>query len=276
MAIKLRYRTMFLSDIHLGSRGCRASEVVDLLKHIRCEKLYLVGDIVDMWRLKQRWHWPAEHNEVIRQVLKCAKRGTEVIFIPGNHDEWARDYVGLNFGGVHIEMDDIHETADGRKLLVSHGDQYDMVVKHARLLSMLGAWAYDTLLLINRWYNAARLRMGLKYWSLSKYLKSRVKSACVYVSRFEETLMDEARRKKLDGVVCGHIHHPEVRRGDIDYYNCGDWVESCTALVEHEDGTLNIIDGIALVQQLREKGVEVPDTTPEPELGHVDLGAISA
>jgi UDP-2,3-diacylglucosamine pyrophosphatase LpxH len=249
---------MFLSDIHLGSKGCQASEVADLLKHIRCEKLYLVGDIVDMWRLKQRWHWPAEHNDVIRQILKAAKRGTEVIFIPGNHDEWARDYIGLNFGGVHLAMDDVHETADGRRLLISHGDQYDMVVKHARLLSMLGAWAYDTLLSINRWYNAIRLRLGMKYWSLSKYLKSKVKSACVYVSRFEETLMDEARRKKLDGVVCGHIHHPEVRRGDIDYYNCGDWVESCTALVEHEDGTLNIIDGIALVQQLREKGVEAP------------------
>lgn len=266
MTIKLRYRTLFLSDIHLGSRGSRARDLVEFLDRIRCDKLYLVGDVVDMWRLRQRWHWPADHNEVVRKVLKLAKKGTEVIFIPGNHDEWAREYTGLSFGGVRLMMHDIHETADGRRLYIAHGDEFDMVVKHARVVSVLGSRAYDTLILINAWYNRIRSLLGLRYWSLSKWLKSRVKSACTYISRFEEALMEEARRKGLDGVVCGHIHHPEVRRGAIDYYNCGDWVESCTALVEHDDGTLTIIDGLALVQQMREAEAGAAQAAaPEPQ-----------
>lgn len=254
MPQRLEYRAIFISDTHLGSRGCRAKELSDFLKHVRCQRLYLVGDIIDMWRLRQRWHWPAEHNDVARKILKMAKHATEVLYIPGNHDEHARDYLGLAFGDVQIVPHAEHVTADGRRLYVTHGDQFDMVVKHHRLLSMLGARAYDWLISVNRLYNAARRMLGLKYWSLSKYIKGKVKSACTYVAKFEQTLMDEARRKGYDAVVCGHIHKPEIdRSGPIAYYNCGDWIEHCTALVEHDDGTLQIIDAAALVEQLQEQ-----------------------
>ena len=282
MAVRVSYRTVFLSDIHLGSRGCRASDLVSFLKRIECERLYLVGDVLDMWRLRQRWYWPAEHNEVVRHVLKMAKHGTHVLLIPGNHDEHAREYDGLNFGGVELRMDAVHETADGRRLLVTHGDQFDLVVRHARLLSVLGGWAYDQLVALNRHYNRVRAAMGLGYQSLSQWIKGRVKSACVYIGKFEDALMDEARRKGLDGVVCGHIHKAEVRvevgddGSEMTYYNCGDWVESCTALVEHDDGTMRVIDGIAFVEQQKEQKRSMrdavrtgapgarPDLVPDP------------
>lgn len=254
MATRLEYRSIFISDTHLGSRGCRARELSDFLKHVKCERLFLVGDIIDMWRLRQRWHWPAEHNDVARKILKMAKHGTEVLYIPGNHDEHARDYAGLAFGDVQIVPHAEHVTADGRRLFVTHGDQFDMVVKHHRLISMLGARAYDWLIAVNRVYNAARKLLGLRYWSLSRYIKLKVKSACTFIAKFEQALTDEARRKGFDAVVCGHIHKPEINRaGAVEYYNCGDWIEHCTALVEHDDGTLQIIDAAALVEQLRDQ-----------------------
>ena len=256
--LDLRYRTIFLSDLHLGSTGCQAKELSAFLKCVRCETLYLVGDVIDMWRLKSKWYWPSKHNRVIGRVLKMARKGTRVVYVPGNHDEHARQYAGLNFGGVELALDAEHVTADGRRLYVSHGDQFDMVVKHARMLSMLGSASYEMLLRLNRQYNRVRKLLGLNYWSLSQFLKLKVKSACTYISRFEEALVDEARAKGFDGVVCGHIHKAEIREdaghAGMTYYNCGDWVESCTALVELPDGSIRLLDGKAVVERLRQYG----------------------
>jgi len=260
---------VFISDVHLGSAASRADDAAEFLKHIDCQTLYLVGDIIDMWRLRSRWHWPESHNRFVKRVLKMAKRGTRVILIPGNHDERARDYVGLNFGGVELAREAVHLTADNRRLLIVHGDEVDAVIRHARLLSMIGGVAYDQLVLLNRWSNRIRSLMDLRPWSLSQAIKLRVKKACQHIARFEETLVDEAARRGLDGVVCGHIHKAESRRltaADgrmIDYHNCGDWVESCTALVEHDDGTMRLVDGLAMIEEWR--GLEA--TTDEPVEG---------
>ncbi len=263
--MNLDCRTVFISDTHLGSKGARAAELSLFLKSVRCERLYLVGDIIDMWRLRQRWYWPAEHNEVIRRILKIAKRGTEVCFIPGNHDEAARQFHHHEFGGVRVLPQAIHETADGRRLLITHGDQYDLVVRHSRALSVLGSAAYDWLISVNRVYNAGRRMIGLPYWSLSQYVKHRVKSACTFMSRFEQTLVAEAERRGLDGVVCGHIHKAEAcSAGAIDgiqYYNCGDWVESCTALIEHADGTIELIDGLKWLAEQEQARATVATAT---------------
>ncbi len=247
MPARARFRTVFISDLHLGCGGTRASDAARFLKRIECGTLYLVGDIIDMWRLKQRWLWPRANNRVVNRILKMARRGTRVVYIPGNHDEAARRYVGLMFGGVEVALTAVHRCEDGRSLLVTHGDQFDLVVRHARLLSVLGAWAYDWLVRLNFRYNWVRKRLGLEYWSLSQYLKLKVKSACNHISRFEEALLEDARRAGHGGVVCGHIHKSEFREGPVSYYNCGDWVESCTALVEHLDGTLELVDGIELI-----------------------------
>ncbi|MEM9295770.1 MAG: UDP-2,3-diacylglucosamine diphosphatase, partial [Planctomycetota bacterium] len=239
----LDVRTVFLSDCHLGSRASEARVLSQFLKYTRCQRIYLVGDIIDMWRLRQRWYWPGEHNNVIRRLLNHTKHGTDVVLIPGNHDEGARQFFDSDFGGVRVVPFAVHVTADRRRLLVTHGDQFDLVVRHSRLVSMLGAQAYDMLVMANRRYNALRRRLGLPYQSLSKAVKAKVKSACMFVSRFEEALMNEAERRGLDGVVCGHIHQAEVRTdGPVAYYNCGDWIEGCTAIVEHHDGSIQLID----------------------------------
>ncbi|MDZ4829188.1 MAG: UDP-2,3-diacylglucosamine diphosphatase [Phycisphaerae bacterium] len=247
--VRTRYRTVWISDTHLGSTTVQADELAYFLKHISCDHLYLVGDIIDMWRLRQRWKWPASHNAVIRRILKLSSRGTRVLYVPGNHDDGARQYVGLQFGGIEIALNAAHRTADGRDLLVSHGDQYDLVVRHHRYLSIAGAAAYDALLGVNRGWNAMRGLFGLPYHSLSQAIKRRVKRACSFVSDFEQEIVAEAVRGKFHGVICGHIHKPDirhdVRRSGISYYNCGDWVESCTALVEHDCGRMEIIDGRA-------------------------------
>lgn len=237
------YRTVFISDVHLGTSGCSASQLVDFLHSIECETLYLVGDIVDGWQIRKGWYWPSSHNDVVRSILKFARRGTRVIYIPGNHDEAFRDYVGLEFGGVELLDEDIHVTADGRRLLVLHGDKFDGVVLYARWLAFLGDYAYTALLKANGVWNFARRKLGLPYWSLSAYAKNRVKNAVNFISRFEETVAHAAAEMGVDGVVCGHIHTAEIRQiGDITYYNDGDWVESCTALVEHADGTMKLVD----------------------------------
>ncbi len=240
---KRRYRTIFISDVHLGSRGARAEALARFLKQVRCEKLYLVGDIVDFWRMSNKVFWPRAHNDVLRRLLKMSKNGVEIVYIPGNHDEGLRQYEGVDFGGITLRLQDVHDLADGRRLLITHGDQYDLVIKHSRLLSAIGAWAYEWLLVVNRLYNRVRSWFGRPYWSLAQFLKLKVKSACTFVSRFEKTLLDEARRADLDGVVCGHIHHPAIETTDDDliYYNCGDWIENCTALVEDFEGRVSII-----------------------------------
>ncbi|MEY3624165.1 MAG: hypothetical protein RLZZ407_1724 [Pseudomonadota bacterium] len=240
---KMKLRTVWISDVHLGTAGCQAGLLSDFLHSVECETLYLVGDIVDGWRLRKGWYWPDQHNEVIRRVLKMAHRGTRVIYIPGNHDEMFRDYAGLSFGGVDVQLEAIHTTADGRSLLVTHGDAFDGIVLYARWLAFLGDQAYTLLLKANIVLNAIRRRLNLPYWSLSSYLKKRVKNAVQYIGQYEEVVAREASQRGVEGVVCGHIHCAEIRQfGSITYYNDGDWVESCTALTEAKDGTMSIID----------------------------------
>ena len=240
---KRKCRTIWISDVHLGTRGCNADLLIDFLRAHECDTLYLVGDIVDGWRLKKGWYWPDAHSEVVRRVLKRAHRGTRVVLIAGNHDEMLRPYAGLSFGGVEIALEAVHITADKRRLLVTHGDAFDVVVLYHRWLAFLGDQAYGLLLRMNVVLNAVRRRFNLPYWSLSSYLKKRVKNAVAYVGEFEEAVARAARDRHVDGVVCGHIHCAEIRQiGDVTYYNDGDWVESCTALVEDFDGTIAIVD----------------------------------
>jgi UDP-2,3-diacylglucosamine pyrophosphatase LpxH len=240
------YRTVFISDVHLGTRGCQAELLLDFIRHVECDTLYLVGDIIDGWKLRSGWYWPQAHNDVVQKILRLARKGVNVIYVPGNHDDRVRDFCGTHFGGVVVARDAIHETADGRRFLVVHGDEFDGIVAQARWLAFLGDWAYRTVLGLNTWFNLARRRMGFGYWSLSAYLKGKVKNAVAFVDAFEHALADEARRRGVDGVICGHIHKAEMRDIDgIAYINDGDWVESCTALVEHPDGRLEILDWAA-------------------------------
>jgi UDP-2,3-diacylglucosamine pyrophosphatase LpxH len=237
-----RYRTLFISDVHLGARGCQAEHLLDFLRYNDADTIYLVGDIVDGWQLRSGWYWPQDHNDVVQKLLRKARKGSRVIYLPGNHDEFLRAYYGTHFGGIKVVETAIHEAADGRRYLVVHGDAFDMVVKHARWLALLGDTAYDLAILINRYFNAIRRRLGFRYWSLSQWAKHKVKNAVNYIGAFEQTLAEEAHRHSVDGVICGHIHHA-VMHDDfgIRYMNCGDWVESCTALAEHMDGSFEII-----------------------------------
>ena len=242
-AAQLHFRTVWISDLHLGTPGCQAVALLDFLKRVDCDTLYLVGDIIDGWQLRRSWYWPQSHNDVVQKILRKARKGTRVVFVPGNHDEFARRYVEHNFGGVDVVEEAVHITADGRKLWITHGDLFDGVIQCAKWLAYLGDSAYEFALKLNSGFNRARARLGLPYWSLSKYLKLKVKRAVSYVSDFEVAVAREARKRGLHGVVCGHIHHAEMR--DIDgvlYCNDGDWVESLTALVEHADGRLEIVD----------------------------------
>ena len=240
---KRRYRTVWISDVHLGTKGCNATLLVDFLRSVECETLYLVGDIVDGWQLRKGWYWPDAHNEVVRRILKMAHRGTRVVFVIGNHDEMLLEFAGMTFGGVELATEAVHVTADGRSLLVIHGDSFDGVVIYARWLAILGDQAYGLLLRANILFNAVRRRMKLPYWSLSAHLKRKVKNAVQYVYNFEEAVAREASSRGLDGIVSGHIHCAEIRQiGEITYYNDGDWVESCTALVEDFTGHMALID----------------------------------
>ncbi len=237
-----RFRSVWISDIHLGTRGCNAALLIDFFDHVDCDTMYLVGDIIDGWQLKKRHYWPAEHNDIIWRVLKRARRGTRVIYIPGNHDEMMRPFCGLDFGGVAIERDAIHITADGRRLLVLHGDEFDAVMLAHRWLAVVGDTAYTLLLRLNTAINRLRARMGLPYWSLSMIAKHRVKNAVQFISQYEDIVANAAKAHGADGVVCGHIHSAEHRMiSGVDYYNDGDWVEGCTALVEHADGRMEIL-----------------------------------
>ncbi len=242
-----RFRTLFVSDVHLGKRGTQAELFLDFLRCHDAETIYLVGDMIDGWALKGGWYWPQSHNDVIQKLLRKARKGARVIFLPGNHDEFARSYLGLVFGGVEVTDTAIHTTADGRRFLVIHGDQFDVVIAHARWLALLGDWAYEMALSVNSWFNRARRRLGLRYWSLSAWAKLKVKDAVSFIGTFEGTLAAQARKRGCDGVVCGHIHHAAIRTVDgITYVNTGDFVESCTAVVEHGDGRLEIIEWQAI------------------------------
>ena len=237
-----KFRAIWISDVHLGFKGCRAEFVLDFLKSTESEYLYLVGDIIDIWNMRRGVFWPQSHSNVIRTVLGKAKRGTKVVYVPGNHDEALRDYDGTSFGDVQICNEIIHITADGRRLLVLHGDGFDSVIKCSKLAAAIGNLSYDWLLEINRFVNWLRHRLGLPYWSLAAYLKHKVKNAVNYISNFESAVAKEARKHRVDGLVCGHIHRAEMTTIDgVLYCNDGDWVESCTALVEHFDGSLQLL-----------------------------------
>jgi UDP-2,3-diacylglucosamine pyrophosphatase LpxH len=238
-----RVRTVWISDVHLGTPGCQAEALLDFLKRVECDTLYLVGDIIDGWQLRRSWYWPQAHNDVVQKLLRKARKGTRVIYVPGNHDEFARKFLEHSFGGIEVAEEWVHTTADGRQLWVTHGDLYDGVIQCARWLALLGDSLYELTLKLNRHLNSWRARAGLPYWSLSKYLKLKVKRAVSYVGDFEAALAREARKRGVDGLVCGHIHHAEMRDVEgILYCNDGDWVESLTALVEHADGTLAIVE----------------------------------
>lgn len=259
-----QYRAVFISDLHLGTPGCQAQALLAFLRSHQSEHLYLVGDIIDGWQLRRRWFWPQAHNDVIQKILKRARKGCRVVFVPGNHDEFARHFVGHHFGGVVVEQEAVHTTADGRRLWVVHGDHFDGVIQCARWLAYLGDNLYELALRLNRHLNHWRARLGLPYWSLSQYLKLKVKTALNYVTQFEAAVAAEARRRGLDGVVCGHIHRAEMRMIDGTLYcNDGDWVESLTALVEHLDGRLEIVQWAQAHGTGRTE--TLPETEPEPE-----------
>jgi len=242
-AAALRFRTVFISDVHLGAKGCQAELLLDFIRQMECETLYLVGDIIDGWKMKSGWYWPQSHNDVVQKILRMARKGSTVIYVPGNHDDRIRDFCVVHFGGVVVARDAIHETADGRRFLVIHGDEFDGVVQHARWLAFLGDWAYRALLASNTLVNRVRRRLGFGYWSFSAFLRVKVKNALQFIENFEQAVAEEARRRGVDGVICGHIHKAESRMiGDVLYINDGDWVESCTALVEHADGSLEILE----------------------------------
>jgi UDP-2,3-diacylglucosamine pyrophosphatase LpxH len=244
-----RYRSVFISDVHLGTRGCRSDFLSDFLRRMTCEHLFLVGDIIDGWRLRKSWYWDAGHDDVLRLILRHARSGAQVTYIPGNHDEMFRSWLpmGLEIAGIRLCHEASHVTADGRRLLVLHGDEFDSVVRYAKFLAYLGDGAYTAALTANRWFNSVRRRLGYPYWSLSQWLKRQVKEAVKAIDRFETAVAGEAKRRGFDGVVCGHIHHAEMRRvNGVEYLNDGDWVESCTALVEHHDGRLELVDWAAL------------------------------
>jgi len=236
------YRAIFLSDIHLGTPGCKADHLLDFLRHHESDALYLVGDIIDGWSMRSRFFWHQTHNDVVQKVLRKARKGTRVVFIPGNHDEGARQFCGLHFGDIEIRQDSVHQLVDGRRLWVVHGDLADGVIRHAKWLAYVGDTLYDFTLWLNRHFNAVRARLGFNYWSLSQYLKLKVKNAVSFISDFELVLIREARKRGYDGVICGHIHHAEIREvGGLLYCNDGDWVESLTALVETHEGELRIL-----------------------------------
>lgn len=269
-----RLRTLFVSDIHLGTRGCQAAMLLDFLSRHDAATIFLVGDIFDGWRLRRGWHWPQPHNDVVEALLAKAHAGAKIIYVPGNHDEVMRNYLGTHFGGIEVRQTDVHITADGRRLLVTHGDQFDVVVVNAKWLAHLGDTAYNLVLMANTGLNRIRRLWGGQFWSLSNWAKQQVKRAVNFIGDYEAVLADEAARGGYDGIVCGHIHKAAMTEiGDVLYLNCGDWVESCTAIVEHEDGTLQLVDWARKMRQRRhrarlkarergEDGRRSPETLP--------------
>lgn len=267
-----QHRTIFVSDLHLGTRASQADIFLDFLKHNDAETIFLVGDIIDFWRVKRGPIWPQDHNDVLQKLLRKARKGTRIIFIPGNHDEALRDYCGMKFGGIEMLRDDVYTTADGRKLLVMHGDEFDVVVRYAKWLAFLGDRSYEFLLWLNTPLNWIRRRLGFGYWSLSAYLKYRVKTAVNFIGEFEHALSEEARRRGVDGVVCGHIHHAANHEiNGVQYINSGDWVESCTAITEDENGTLEIVRWLDVVRERDQQLV-----TPIPDQRSNDRRSLDA
>jgi UDP-2,3-diacylglucosamine pyrophosphatase LpxH len=237
----IQVRTAFLSDIHLGTRECRAELVLDFLHRVQPQELVLIGDIVDLWGMRRNFYWPQLHNDVLRTVLGKAKHGRRIIYVPGNHDIDLREYGGFVFGNLEVHREYVHTTGRGLKLLVMHGDEFECRIECSRWLAALGSWTYDRAMFASRHFNMVRRLFGYRYWSLASYLKSKVGNAMEYVQRFEQAAAHEARRRNLDGIVCGHIHQPKMAKlGEVLYCNDGDWVENCTALIETQTGELEL------------------------------------
>jgi UDP-2,3-diacylglucosamine pyrophosphatase LpxH len=237
-----RYRALFLSDLHLGSRGCQSERLVDFLRGHEAEIIYLVGDIVDGWRLGSKWYWPAAHNEILQILLRSARRGVRIVYIPGNHDAFLRDFYGTHFGGVEVVESAVHVAADGRRYLVIHGDNFDAALRHTQRFAFLGGSVVRATSAINSLLNFARRCLGLSHWSLSQWAKLKVKHATNYLSDFEQSLAELAHRHEVDGVICGHVHHAAIHDDlGIRYINCGDWIESCTAVAEHGNGAFELV-----------------------------------
>jgi UDP-2,3-diacylglucosamine pyrophosphatase LpxH len=236
------YKTVFISDLHLGTKMSRADQLLNFMKTFECEKIYLVGDIVDCWAMSKKNIWSQFHNDVVQKLLKKARKGVEIIYIPGNHDEVMRNYCDNEFGHIIIAKESIHIGENGKLYLVTHGDQFDIVMRNAKWLAHLGSWAYDVSISASIMLNKVRSLFGMSHWSLSAYLKNTVKESVNFIGDYEETLTKYVKNKGLDGIICGHIHHANIRDIDgVTYMNCGDWVESCTALVENHDGTFEIV-----------------------------------
>lgn len=236
------YRTLFISDVHLGTKACQAEALLGFLRDHDAGTIYLIGDIIDGWALKGGWYWPQAHNDVVQKLLRKGRKGARIIYLPGNHDEFLRGYYGTHFGGIEVQETAIHVAADGKRYLVLHGDAFDFVIRHARWLAHLGDTAYDAAIFLNRIVTGVRRRLGLPYWSLSAWAKLKVKNAVSVISKFEDALTREAERQEVQGVICGHIHHATSREiGAVHYLNSGDWVESCTAIAEHHDGRMEVI-----------------------------------
>jgi UDP-2,3-diacylglucosamine pyrophosphatase LpxH len=237
-----KVRTLFLSDVHLGSKASKADFLLDFLRVHEAETIFLVGDIVDGWRLKRSWYWPQNCNDVVQKLLRKGRKGARIVYVPGNHDDFLREFPGVHFGGIEVARNVIHQAADGKRYLILHGDEFDVVVRNARFIAHLGDWAYDAAIALNVWIARLRRILGLPYWSFSAWAKLQVKRAVNFIGEFQRVVADEARRHEVDGVVCGHIHHAVIEDIDgITYINTGDWVESCTAVVEHFDGSMELI-----------------------------------
>src|SRR6195952_2973384 len=265
------FRTLFISDVHLGSKAAKADYLLDFLRYHEADTIFLVGDIIDGWRLKRSWYWPQDCNDVVQKILRKARKGTRIVYIPGNHDEFLRDFPGTHFGGIEVAERAVHMTADGKKYLVLHGDEFDVVVRNARLLAYLGDWAYDVAIVLNIALAAVRRKLGMPYWSFSAWAKQQGKHAVNFIGEFQRVVAEEAKRHQADGVICGHIHHAVME--DIDglrYINTGDWVESCTAIAEHHDGTFELI---TWRQILDAKPIAVTETRQErlPAPASMDL-----
>ena len=245
IAAPQQFRTLFLSDFHLGTRGCQVRPLLNFLQSHDAETIYLVGDIIDGWRLQARWFWPDSHNDVLRCLMNKAKRGTRLVYLPGNHDEFARSYSGEQSGDLEFADEVIHEAADGKRYLILHGDCFDPVQTKARWLAFLGDNAYVAALAMNIAINRIGRALGFPYWSFSNWAKMRVKSAVNFIGHYEEAVVTSAREHDVDGVICGHIHRAAIHEDfGLIYVNCGDWVESCTAIAEHFDGRFEMLRSV--------------------------------
>lgn len=271
-------RAIFVSDVHLGTRACQAESLLAFLKEYESEYLYLLGDIIDFWAMNRSMHWAGTHNTVVQKVLRRARHGCKVVFIPGNHDEALRDYTGITFGDIRVEAEGLHQTIDGRRYWLIHGDEYDQVTRHHRWVALLGDVGYNALVRLNLLLSRARRLLRIPgYWSLAGYAKQKVKKAVSFIFDFEDAVAHAAQQRGMDGVICGHIHSACDRRiGNVRYLNCGDWVDTCSAIVEHFDGRLEVLRWGVLGTAVPQALLATPDAPPEPALAPLPIGPVAA